>query len=202
MLSPCPDPAPTLPCQDSTLALPLHPHPALVCLWNKSTKINPLTLYSTIISHHPGFGHSLWTTGHPVRSAIHKPLYVRPVLEWVTIWEFRVLNLFALANERTERKRSEWVSEEHRFNFLDTPGKSKLNKSELRYSGRFRFWTPQSIKIPSPRHLWPPKCSIYEGNGPNSRDIIPTPQGRVCYHPTLPWNTFSIHGRVCFTRQG
>lgn len=54
----------------------------------------PLPIYPTLVNSTSGFGHSRWKTGHPVRSAIHKPPYDRAVLEWVTIWEFRVLNLF------------------------------------------------------------------------------------------------------------
>jgi hypothetical protein len=43
------------------------------------------------------YDHRSVKTGHPVRSAIHKHCG-RLVLEWVTIWESRLLYVFVVAN--------------------------------------------------------------------------------------------------------
>ena len=42
------------------------------------------------------FGHRTMKTSHPVRSAVDKHRIVRLVLQWVTMWESRMLNSFDL----------------------------------------------------------------------------------------------------------
>jgi hypothetical protein len=49
------------------------------------------------------YDHRSVKTGHPVRSAIHKHKTGRLVLEWVTIWESRLLYVFAFCSQPTCR---------------------------------------------------------------------------------------------------
>jgi hypothetical protein len=49
------------------------------------------------------YDHRSVKTGHPVRSAIHKHWTGRLVLEWVTIWESRLLYVFCFLHSHRPR---------------------------------------------------------------------------------------------------
>ena len=66
---------------------------SLHCLWACFFEVvcNVIINYNTTIFT---YDHRLRRTGHPVRSAIHKPQIGRSVVEWVTISESLLLYVF------------------------------------------------------------------------------------------------------------
>jgi hypothetical protein len=62
-----------------------------------SLPIIPKSLYTKTMACTATYDHRLRRTGHPVRSAIHKPQIGRLVVGWVTTSEYLLLYVFAFA---------------------------------------------------------------------------------------------------------
>ena len=57
-----------------------------------------IDIYMAVMQYTITYDHRLWNTGHPVRSAIHKPQIGRLVVGWVTTSEYLLLYVFLFVN--------------------------------------------------------------------------------------------------------